>query len=93
MDRHVFPGGYPVPEGYEAVHIPDKRYAVCYLQDRDGSGDFYTLETHEACLAALAAQGFIRSEDDWCFERYNCPRFTTPDAQGLVVLDYGIAIR
>lgn len=87
-----FPEGTPVPEGYEAVSIPAKDYAVCYLRDKDGSGDFYTMETHQACLDALKEQGFIRSEDDWCFERYNCPRFTAPDVDGLVVLDYGIAI-
>ena len=88
-----FPEGTPVPEGYEAVHIPAKDYAVCYLQDQEGSAAFYTMETHQACLAELAARGFTRSEDDWCFERYNCPRFTTPDEAGRVVLDYGIAIR
>lgn len=88
-----FPVGTPVPEGYEAMHIPAKKYAVCYLLDREGSGDFYTMETHQACLAALAEQGFTRSEDDWCFERYNCPRFTSPDEAGMVVLDYGIAVK
>ena len=31
-------------------------------------------------------------QGDWCFERYNCPRFTTSDAQGCVTLDYGIAV-
>ena len=29
---------------------------------------------------------------DWCFERYNCPRFTSPDEAGNVILDYGISI-
>lgn len=87
-----FPEGTPAPEGYEAVDIPAKNYAVCYLKDKEGSGDFYTQETHEACLAALKQQGYTRSEGDWCFERCNCPRFTTPDAEGMVILDYGIAI-
>ncbi|MBE5804911.1 MAG: AraC family transcriptional regulator [Clostridiales bacterium] len=87
-----FPAGAAVPAGYEAVDIPAKSYAVCYLRDKEGSGDFYTMETHERCLAALKEQGFTRSEDDWCFERYNCPRFTAPDGEGNVVLDYGVAI-
>ena len=87
-----FPEGTPAPEGYEAVDISAKNYAVCYLKDKEGSGDFYTQETHEACLAALKQQGYTRSEGDWCFERCNCPRFTTPDAEGMVILDYGIAI-
>ena len=87
-----FPLGTPVPEGYEAVEIPAKAYAVCYLRDREGSGEFYAMETHRRCLEALQAQGMTRAEDDWCFERNNCPRFTTPDAEGRVILDYGIAI-
>lgn len=87
-----FPEGTPVPEGYEAVSIPAMSYAVCYLRDKEGSGDFYTPATHEMCLAALKERGFTRKEDDWCFERCNCPRFTTPDEEGNVVLDYGIAI-
>lgn len=87
-----FPEGTPAPAGYEAVNIPAKNYAVCYLKDKEGSGDFYTLETHEACLTALKQQGYTRSEGDWCFERCNCPRFTAPDEEGNVVLDYGIAI-
>ena len=87
-----FPEGTPVPEGYEVVAVPAKEYAVCYLQDKEGSSDFYSMATHDMCLASMKEHGFIRSEGDWCFERCNCPRFTTPDADGHVVLDYGIAI-
>ena len=43
-------------------------------------------------VVAMKALGFKRKEDDWCFERYNCPRFTTPDEEGNVILDYGISI-
>ncbi len=81
-----------VPEGFEYVDIEPMVYAVCYLQDQDGSGDFYTMDTHDMCLEELKAQGLKRKEDDWCFERYNCPRFTTPDEDGNVILDYGISI-
>ena len=87
-----FPVETKVPEGFDYVDIEPLSYAVCYLQDKEGSGEFYTMETHNRCLEALKAQGLKRKEDDWCFERYNCPRFTTPDAEGNVILDYGIAI-
>ena len=82
----------PVPEGFEAADIPPLDYAVCYLRDKEGSPDFYSAQTHEACLEALRTSGMTRFEDNWCFERYQCPRFTTPDEQGNVILDYGIAI-
>lgn len=87
-----FPAGTEVPEGFEAVDMEPLKYAVCYLQDKESSGEFYTMDTHNRCLEALKTQEFKRKEDDWCFERYNCPRFTTPDEQGNVILDYGISI-
>ena len=87
-----FPENTEVPEGFEYVDIEPLNYAVCYLRDKEDSGDFYTMDTHNQCLKELRAQGFTRKEDDWCFERYNCPRFTTPDEEGTVVLDYGIAV-
>ena len=87
-----FPPNTQVPEGFEAVDIVPLDYAVCFLSDKESSGDFYSMDTHNMCLEALKAQGFARKEGDWCFERYNCPRFTTPDAEGNVILDYGISI-
>ena len=87
-----FPVDTAVPEGFDFVDMEALEYAVFYLCDKEGSGDFYTMETHEMCLDELKALGFKRKEDDWCFERYNCPRFTTPDEEGNVILDYGISI-
>lgn len=87
-----FPVDTEVPEGFDFVDMEALEYAVCYLYDKEGSGDFYTMETHEECLEELKSHGFKRKEDDWCFERYNCPRFTTPDEEGNVILDYGISI-
>lgn len=87
-----FSANTEVPAGFEYADIEPLDYAVCYLKDKEGSGDFYTMNTHNMCLEALKAQNLTRKEDDWCFERYNCPRFTTPDTDGNVILDYGIAI-
>lgn len=87
-----FPADTAVPQGFSYVDMDALDYGVCYLSDKEGSGEFYTMETHNMCLEELKARGFRRKEDDWCFERYNCPRFTTPDENGNVILDYGIAI-
>ncbi len=81
-----------IPDGFDYVDIESLEYAVFYLYDTEGSGDFYTMETHNMCLEELKTLGYKRKEDDWCFERYNCPRFTTPDEKGNVILDYGISI-
>ena len=87
-----FPVDTEVPEDFDFVDMEALEYAVCYLYDKEGSGDFYSMETHEMCLEELKSLGLKRKEDDWCFERYNCPRFTTPDEAGNVILDYGISI-
>ena len=80
------------PEGYESVDISPLSFAVCWIRDREGNPDLTSFETHNRCLEAMAHQGFVRKEDDWCFERYQCPRYTTPDEEGRVILDYGIAV-
>ena len=87
-----FSEGIPVPEGFESVDIPATEYAVCYLYGSPDSGELFDYAAHEQCLALLKEQGLQRKEDDWCFKRCSCPRFTTPDEQGKVILDYGISI-
>ena len=89
----LFPQDASIPDGFEAVDIPPMDYAVCYLQAKEGSPDFYTPETHSQCLEVIRAKGMTRFEDNWCIERYQCPRFTTPDENGNVILDYGISIQ
>ncbi len=86
------PADTEAPEGYEAVEISPRRYAVIWKKGDEHNGELYGLESHNLCLDVLKCNGWIRREDDWCFERYNCPRFTTPDEDGLVILDYGISV-
>ncbi len=88
----LFPMDTEVPNGFEYVDIEPLDFAVCYLYGRDGSSQFYTMDTHNMCLKELEKHHLKRKEDDWCFERYNCPRFTTPDESGNVILDYAISI-
>ena len=87
-----FPVNTEVPEGFEYVDIEPLDYAVCYLYGKENSNEFYAMDTHTMCLKALNDHGLKRKEDDWCFERCNCPRFTTPDEKGNIILDYGISI-
>lgn len=87
-----FPVSTEVPEGFDYVDMPALQYAVCYLYGDESNGELYGLDRHNMCLEELKARGMKRREDDWCFERYNCPRFTTPDENGKVILDYAISI-
>lgn len=86
------PSDVVAPEGYDAVDIGPRKYAVLWKRGEEHNGELYGLDAHNLCLDELKRNKWIRREDDWCFERYNCPRFTTPNAEGKVILDYGISV-
>ena len=88
----LFPVNTEAPEGFEYVDIEPLDYAVFYLCGQENSSEFYTMDTHTMCLEALKTHNLQRKENDWCLERYNCPRFTTPDENGKVILDYALSI-
>lgn len=88
-----FPAGVKAPDGFESIAVVPTDFAVFYLQGPENTPHFYTMDTHNRCLQLLGEHGWTPKEDGWCFERYQCPRFTTPDENGNVILDYGIAIR
>ena len=80
------------PAHFNSVDMQPMEYAVCYLYGNPDNGELFSSAAHELCLAALKEQGSCCKEDGWRFQRCNCPRFTTPDEQGNVTLDYGISI-
>lgn len=83
-----FPAETTVPEGFAYADIPEGDIATCYIYGREDSGELYGLEAHNACMEEIAKKGWKLQKDPWFFERYNCPRFTTPDEHGKVILDY-----
>jgi len=86
------PAGTEVPDGYECVDIEPMDYAVFWLYGNEQNGELYGMDNHVMCEEEIKNQGWTQRNDYWCFERYNCPRFTNPDVHGNVILDYGIAI-
>ena len=82
-----FPENAPVPEGYASVDFPASDLGVCWLRGKEG--EVYCQE--EACANRLQQEGMTVVPDErgafWFFERYGCPRFTTPDAEGNIILD------
>ncbi|HOB20694.1 MAG TPA: GyrI-like domain-containing protein [Candidatus Atribacteria bacterium] len=81
------PENTPVPEGFEYVDFPAGGLGVCWVY-----GQEHEVYCHEMkCAEKLAAEGYEVKKDDkgalWFFERYACPRFTTPDEKGNIILD------
>lgn len=88
------PAGTDVQEGFVSKEMPESDVAICYIYGKEDGGDIYS--QHEACCARYQTEGLWppRATDGRVcfFERYNCPRFTTPDEKGNVILDYGCYI-
>lgn len=87
---HFCRPGAITPPGYAELPLPEARVAIVYLRGAQGDPAIYGM--HEACVAYLNGQGLQSATPPFFFERYVCSRFITPDAEGKIILDYGIAI-
>lgn len=84
--------GTAVPEGFAYEDIEAADYGMFWVYGKEDNGELFGMDVHNMCMETLTERGWKYREDGWCIERYNCPRYTTPDEQGNVILDYGIAI-
>ena len=81
------PENTPVPEGFVSVDFRDLSLGTCWIYGKEN-------EVHDtsACKQKLAEKGMKIWHDDkgavWSFENCLCPRYTTPDDKGNVILDY-----
>lgn len=76
------PEGTSVPEGFEYIDFPAGNLGVCWVYGKEN--EVFMLEVK--CYEKLKAERFSIITE-WCFERYNCPRFTTPDEKDNIILD------
>ena len=80
-----------VPEGYDYIDFPETRVGVGWIKGKDETGEIYGQE--KLVMDSLTAGGVkVTPYADgvwWTFERYACPRFTSPDEDGNVILDVG----
>jgi len=79
---HFLPESTPAPEGFDYLDFPAGELGVCWIYGKEE--DVFMLEG--MCGERLEAEGYS-VYTDCCFERYVCPRFTTPDAEGNIILD------
>jgi hypothetical protein len=75
------------PEGFETVNFPAAALGVCWLYGKEGE----LFGQEDRCASKLGEAGYEIIPDAggawWFFERYTCPRFTTPDDLGNKTLD------
>lgn len=81
------PAGTAVPEGMDCVDFEASALGVVWVQGPEDT--LYMQE--EKCAGLVEQAGYKIIDDDkgawWFFERYACPRFTTPNDKGEVILD------
>ncbi len=74
-----------VPEGFTSKEFPPKSLGVFYVYGTEPEVYF------EECFKKLPENGYEWAKDDngtqWMIERYACPRYTTPDEKGNIILD------
>lgn len=82
------PAGTAAPEGFEYLDLPAGAFGTAWIYGPEG-------EVHSlipACREALLEAGLEPVTDaggfEISFENGLCPRFTTPDERGCVILDY-----
>lgn len=81
------PAGTAVPEGFACVDFPAMGLGTCWIHGPEDS-----VHDTGACRGLVMAQGMRIWQDagggEWSFENCLCPRYTTPDENGAVILDY-----
>ncbi|MBO5271170.1 MAG: hypothetical protein J6B77_10315 [Clostridia bacterium] len=81
------PAGTPVPDGFDYVDFPKGALGVVWIR-----GSEKAVHGVKGRKAALMAEGIEVKADAngaiWSFENCTCPRYTTPDGDGNVILDY-----
>jgi hypothetical protein len=82
-----------VPDSYSYVDFNFNSVGTCWIK-----GHQENVYGHERdCYEELIEKGMQVLKDSngacWFFERYGCPRFTTPDKDGEIILDIGYFVK
>lgn len=79
-----------VPDGYAFRELSPTEAALSWIKG-DDTTDVYA-GAHGLTENALKDAGRGCKKMKWLMELYNCPRFTNPDENGQIVLDYYIPL-
>lgn len=81
------PAGTSVPDDFEYVDFPAVGLGICWLYGSEND-----VHNTSGCFKAITDSGFELWKDEtggvWSFENCLCPRFTTPDEHGNIIMDY-----
>ena len=81
------PSDTAVPDGFEYLDFPAIHLGTCWIYGKEN-------EVHDTsnCRTEIEKNGMHLWKDDrggtWSFENCLCPRYTTPDEKGNIIMDY-----
>lgn len=81
------PAGTEIPDGFDCVDFPKMGLGTCWIYGKED-------EVHDTsgCAVELQKLGINLWKDCdggvWSFENCLCPRYTTPDEKGNIIMDY-----
>jgi predicted transcriptional regulator YdeE len=82
--------GASVTEGYVCRDIEETDVAIGWIKGKN-TADVCSA-AHPLTEKAIKENGYKCEQMKWCMELYNCPRFSQPDENGDIVLDYYIPV-
>lgn len=83
----AFPGT-EVPEGLQYIDFPEQNIGVCWIYGKRNEVYNYISQCPDALKSAGIEIKLVQNLYLGHFERDLCPRFTTPDEKGNIILDY-----
>lgn len=74
-----------IPEGYQTFLIDACEVGIGYIRGEEGD---VLMNAHRLTSEAIQRLNRSATQLPWIMELYNCPRWTNPDENGKVILDY-----
>ncbi len=87
----LFNEGASVPDGYVMKELDATKAGVSWIQGKNVED--VCMNAHKLTEEAVKENGGNFDNYSWCMELYNCPRFTNPDENGDIILDYYIPVK
>lgn len=82
------PENTEVPEGFSYLDFPQADLGTCWIYGREEDVHGSIVKCRESLRSAGMEPGVDENGVERSFENCLCPRFTTPDDKGNIILDY-----
>jgi hypothetical protein len=91
------PKNTEVPDGFGFIDFPHSELGVCWVYGKEEDVCVEDISIIDQCNKRLNKEDMPHVHDKdkacWAFERYVCPRFTTPDEKGNIILDICLFVK